>query len=116
MDGHTLAGADHKVLISIVIKVRKEGDGGLVQPVESRIRGDLFQAAIGLREEQHIGKVTGLGHIDIIDAVTVCVSQCQTNQSPSILVESPDGEFVRAPMDQPTARQAFDQFFSAISE
>ena len=116
MNGHALAGADHKVLISIVIKVREEGNSGLVQPVESGICGDLLQAPIELREEKHIWKITKLRQVDVIDTVPVCVPQSQANQPSPVLIQSPDGEFVCTPMDQTAARQALDQLFSSISK
>ena len=84
---------------------------------QRRVHGfgrDLHKAPIGLGEKEHVRKVAGLRQVDVINAVSVGVSEGESDQGSPVLIKSPNGKFVRTPMDQAATGEGLYQFLGSV--
>ena len=70
------AGANHeKVLHSLVLEIREEGAGRVVQHVHSGLLRHILEGSVAAIAIQAVGKPGGLANVQVVEAVVVDVSR-----------------------------------------
>ncbi len=72
------AGANHeKILQSLVLEIREEGAGCVIQHVHSGLLRHILEGSVAALAIEAVGKPRGLADVEIIEAVVVDVSRRQ---------------------------------------
>jgi hypothetical protein len=66
---------DDEVLITIVVEIDEDGGGAVVHPVGFGFGGKVGEGAVGILEEEKIGKAALLAEVEIFESVAIDVAK-----------------------------------------
>ena len=68
---------DDEVLVSIVIEIDKDGGSAEVHPIGFAFGGEVGEGAVGILEEEEVGKAALLTEIEVFEAVAIDIAECE---------------------------------------